>query len=176
MPIAKRKVRDRMSDSEKPKQSPPTKRQRFNQRPGRQAIVRIPVDGLPAPVEVVIVRVDQQTGTVELEILWGRRSAIVPRSMPKLDVPNPEEEPDRQTALLGGPYGLLTPVVMSSRSEGRQCATKWTSEKLLSKGRNTRLQSRLAKIRTASRRLLLQAFRLRLRSPCWNIAELRGKA
>ena len=45
-----------------------TKRQRFNQRPGRQAIVRIPVDGLPAPVEVVIVRIDQRSGTVELEI------------------------------------------------------------------------------------------------------------
>jgi hypothetical protein len=26
------------------------------------------VDGLPVPVEVVIVRVDQRTGTVELEI------------------------------------------------------------------------------------------------------------
>jgi hypothetical protein len=47
---------------------PPTKRQRFNQRSGRQAMVRIPVDGLPAPVEVVIVRFDQRIGTVEFEI------------------------------------------------------------------------------------------------------------
>ena len=48
-----------------------TKRQRFNQRPGRQAIVRIPVDGLPAPVEVVILHIDQRNGTVELEIPAG---------------------------------------------------------------------------------------------------------
>jgi hypothetical protein len=57
-----------MSDvPQQPKQQP-TKRQRFNQRPGRQAIVRIPVDGLPTPVEVTIVRIDQRSGTVELEI------------------------------------------------------------------------------------------------------------
>jgi hypothetical protein len=47
---------------------PDTKRQRFNQRPGRQAVIKIPIDGLSEPVEVVIVRIDQRAGTVELEI------------------------------------------------------------------------------------------------------------
>lgn len=49
-------------------QKPGTKRQRYNQRPGRRAVVSIPVEGLLAPVEVAIVAIDQRTGTVELEI------------------------------------------------------------------------------------------------------------
>ena len=53
-------------ESNEPKTA--TKRQRFNQRPGRQAIVTIPVEGLQAPVEVAIVRIDPRSGTVELEI------------------------------------------------------------------------------------------------------------
>ena len=56
-------------DSPNPEmQIPATKRQRYNQRPGREAVVRIPVEGIQKTIEIAIVGLDPRTGTVELEI------------------------------------------------------------------------------------------------------------
>lgn len=60
-----------MDDAVPTNQKAATKRQRYNQRPGRHAVVTIPVDGLLAPVEIAIVAIDQRSGTVELEIPTG---------------------------------------------------------------------------------------------------------
>jgi hypothetical protein len=62
------KAIEQMEVSNSEMQTSTTKRQRYNQRPGRQAVVRIPIDGLLAPVEVAIVGIDPRSGTVELEI------------------------------------------------------------------------------------------------------------
>lgn len=56
-----------MDGSDPKMQIPATKRQRYNLRPGRDAVVRIPVEGIQT-VEIAIVELDPRTGTVELEI------------------------------------------------------------------------------------------------------------
>ncbi len=62
------KAMEQMDGSSPETQKAETKRQRYNQRPGRQAVVTIPIDGLQAAVEVAIVGIDLRSGTVELEI------------------------------------------------------------------------------------------------------------
>lgn len=59
---------ERMDGSDPKMQIPATKRQRYNLRPGRDAVVRIPVEGIQTTVEIAIVELDPRNGTVELEI------------------------------------------------------------------------------------------------------------
>ena len=65
------KAMETMVGSNRKMQMHVTKRQRYNQRPGREAVVRIPVEGKQTTVEVAIVGLDPRTGTVELEIPSG---------------------------------------------------------------------------------------------------------
>ncbi len=65
------KAMEQMDGSSPETQKAETKRQRFNQRPGRRAVVSIPIQGMSTPVEVTIVEIDAKAGTVELEIPKG---------------------------------------------------------------------------------------------------------